>query len=99
MRRGFLTARKKAAKSRSVKSAAKRLSNSACSMRDEQAQVRDGHVLRNAPRGLQVVRTDHVREGVPGARGKIVIARCADLIDAVLQGTECGSFEGHIQPF
>ena len=42
---------------------------------------------------------EHTRERVPGTSGEIVIAGCADLIDALLQAVEGGSFEGHIEPF
>ena len=68
-------------------------------MRDEEPQIGHCHVLRIAVGGLKVVRADHLRERVPGLASQVVVARCADRVDTLLQAIEGGSFYGYIGPF
>ena len=70
-------------------------------MRDEEPQIGHCHVLRIAVGGLKEyarITCESACQALP-AKSSLPVARCADLIDTMLQAIEGGSFYGHIGPF
>ena len=62
-----------------------------------EASISDGDVLRIPSAHFDKVAADNTGERVPCATRQVVIAGGANLVNALLQTLEGGSFEGHTQ--